>query len=132
MTTQAVQTVAPDTGIIQFINLTSHPIHLVGDNGAVLTFATSGTIARVNIIRTNKQLRTQIAAGIFVEMTVQEVEHAELLNLPEPTEGVIYLVSSYVAQYTKRPDVMCPNTDNTCVKDGIGRVTGVKSFQQYI
>ena len=120
-----------ENGVVRFVNLCPHPIHLVGDNGAVVTFAESGTVARVNIRKENRQMKVQIAPGIFLDMLVQEVVQEEVVNLPEPEEGVIYLVSSYVAQYFagQREDLLCPNTDSTAVKDDSGKVIGVRSFQ---
>jgi len=112
----------------KFINLCPHPIHLVGENGAVVTFAESGTVARVDIRKTKKQVTVEVAEGVYLNMEVTEVEHAEVVGLPEPQEGVIYLVSSYVAQYTKRPDCICPNTDSTAIKDENGKIIGVRGF----
>lgn len=31
-------------------------------------------------------------------------------GLPDPEPGVVYIVSRLVAEYVKRPDVVCPNT----------------------
>lgn len=117
---------------IKFINLCPHPVHLVGDNGAVVTFAESGNIARVDVRREKRKVTLDIAEGIQLSMEVCEIEHASVINLPEPTEGVLYITSSYVSQFAKRPDVICPNTDSTALKDADNRVIGVKGFSTYI
>lgn len=118
--------------MVKFINLCPHPVHLVGDTGAVITFAESGQVARVDVKKQKKNVIIEIAEGVHLNMEVQEVEHIQITGLPEPTEGVLYITSSYVAQYVKRPDVISPNTsDSTVIKDDQGKVIGVKGFQSY-
>lgn len=118
--------------LVRFKNLCPHSIHLVGDNGAVITFAESGQVARVDVKREKRKVNVQIAPGVILSMEVQDVAHVDVVNLPEPEDGVIFLVSSYVAQFTKRPDVLCPNTDASAIKDEQGRVIGVRGFQNYV
>lgn len=112
------------------INLTPHPVVLTCDNGAVVTFKASGTVARVEI-KQNKQMRQiEIVEGVVISIPVVVNEHSEVYGLPDPELGTYYIVSSMVATAVCRPDLFSPNTDSTAERDSTGRILGVKSFQQ--
>jgi len=100
------------------VNLTPHAITFVDSNGDIaLTVEPSGTIARVTT--------ETIVTGICVGIPVTETKFGEVENLPEPQEGVVYIVSSLVAQRCKgRDDVFIPNES---VRDENGRIIGCKS-----
>jgi hypothetical protein len=51
-----------------------------------------------------------------------------VVDLPEPCEGVFYLVSSLVFEASDRPDLLCPDTGKTCVRDEHGNVIAVRRF----
>jgi hypothetical protein len=115
---------------VKIINLTPHPVNLLCENGASITFKTSGTVARVDIRQERKQMDLEIAEGVVLSIPVVVNDHVEVYGLPEPQEGVFYIVSSMVASAVSRPDILSPNTDNSAERDGNGRVTGVRSLQQ--
>lgn len=68
---------------------------------------------------------------MLVSMPMNVVTRSEVYNLPEPEAGTVYIVSSMVATHVRRPDVIAPITDATCVRDASGRVISVKGFQTF-
>lgn len=115
----------------KFVNLCPHDVNLVGENGLNITFKMSGQIARVKIETEKQILTTDIAEGISIDIPTQVTKYGTADGLPEPAEGVVYIVSNMVAQVVRRPDVVAPITDATAIRDENGRVVGVKGFQSY-
>lgn len=104
---------------MKIVNLTPHAINFVNEEGeSVMAIEPSGQIARV----TAKTEITGFIAGIPVTETV----FGEVENLPDSTQGTIFIVSSLVAQRCKgRVDVFIPNES---VRDANGRIVGCKSL----
>ena len=118
---------------MKFINLTPHPVVL--SNGALrITFEKqAGTpVVRVKEVIEERTVEHEIAPGVKITLPINNVKRVEVQNLPEPQEGVMYIVSSMVAQHVKRPDVIAPITDSTCERDELGRVVSVKGFQSFV
>ena len=104
----------------KIINLTPHAITFVDpDTSApILVVEPSGLVARVS----TRTERVGTVAGIPLTQTV----FGEVKDLPNPEEGVVYIVSSLVAQRFKdRDDVFIPNES---VRDDKGRIIGCKSL----
>ena len=117
---------------MKFINLTPHPVVL--SNGTLkMTFARDihTPTARVELTTETKNIECEIAPGMTLSLPVTTVTKSKIMNLPAPKEGVMYIVSSMVATYANRPDVIAPNTDATCTRDSQGRVISVQEFQTY-
>ncbi len=104
---------------MSIVNLTPHAINFVSAEGTqILTVEPSGTIARVS----SRTVTIGEVAGIPVTAT----EYGEVENLPAPEDGVVYVVSSLVAQRCKdRADVFIPNES---VRDEQGRIVGCRSL----
>lgn len=120
------------TYIMKFVNLTPHPVVLA--NGTLnVTFSKdrSTPTARVEQIIEERMIECEVAPGMFVNMPMNIVTRSEVYNLPEPEAGVVYIVSSMVATHVRRPDVISPITDSSCVRDTGGRVISVKGFQTF-
>ena len=103
----------------KMINLTPHAITFINaESSAAIVVEPSGAVARVST-------RTETVgsvAGIPVTQTV----FGEVEDLPDPEDGVIYIVSSLVAQRCKdREDVFIPNES---IRDDKGRIIGCKSL----
>lgn len=99
---------------MQFVNLTPHPITLKNE-GQTLEIAVAGAPARVS----------QSTEGDGV---VRIRRMGELVGLPEPKEGVIFIVSSIVmsaACAQGRTDVIAPAGD---VRDDKGRIIATTFF----
>lgn len=110
-------------------NLTKHEIRLVFGEKMV-TVPPSGHVARTT--GENQELATVVTYEGY-EVPVYRWTDANVKELPEPVEGVVYLTSGVVAQIVKRPDVMCPNTSpQSIVRDVYGNKIGVRSLITYM
>lgn len=95
------------------INLTPHAIHL--NSGEI--FEPSGDIARVSANYSG-----------FVDGVCQQV-FGEVTGLPEPVEGVKYIVSALVLAASDRDDLVAPATGHPeCRRDEQGRIISVPGF----
>ena len=99
--------------MVKFINLTPHTINLT--NGAA--YAASGQVARVANAHTP-----------FDENGLASIEWGEVTGLPEPQDGVLYIVSSLVAQAAKRHDVVSPASGHPDVVRKDGQIISVPGF----
>ena len=99
---------------IEVVNCTPHPLNWIKEDGAVV-IAPSGTVARIDI------REVELGDG-FVSH-----EKGEIIDLPEPLEGKIFVVSGFVFAATDRLDVIAPNT-NKSIRDENGRIVGVPGF----
>lgn len=109
---------------MQIVNLTPHALNFVGEDGKIiLTVEPSGAIARV----TAKTVTTgNIEVGVGVCIPVTATDYGEVIGLPASREGVIFVVSSLVAQRCHdRDDVFIPNES---VRDEKGRIIGCRSL----
>ena len=90
---------------MKVINLTPHTVVVAADfNSSRVEFPSEG-IARVSSTAT----KVDTVNGIDIVATT----YGEVEGLPEPQEGVVYLVSMVVGQVPAiklRPDVLCPDT----------------------
>jgi hypothetical protein len=114
-----------ETSETKFVNLTPHEIVIVGEDGKEkLVIPPSGKVARVEV----RQEIVEEISGIPVVRTLPVWVH-----IPEPQEGVVYIVSSMVAQLLPyRGDVIAPDTSPSgVVRDEQGRIIGVKRFQRF-
>lgn len=83
-----------------------------------MTVKSSGSLARV--------ATKIVTVGFIDEIPVTATEFGEVEGLPEPVDGVIYIVSSLVAQRVpNRNDVFIPSES---VRDSQGRIIGCKSL----
>ena len=111
---------------VSFVNLTPHAICVMGEGGeAILTIPPSGTVARVSS-------STEVVARLG-GIDVVKAAYGPVENLPEPSEGTIYIVSMLVGQIAAgRDDVVGPDTSPaSVVRDPEGKIAGVKRFQRF-
>lgn len=104
---------------MKIVNLTPHAITFMRANEEEnLVINPSGKVARVS----NETRQINTIDGIPVMQNV----YGEIVDLPDPQEGVIYLVSSIVAaRCSERNDVFIPNDS---VRDDQGRIIGCRSL----
>jgi hypothetical protein len=108
---------------VEIVNLTPSAINVADDEGNIIvTFPPSGNIAYV-ITGTNM---TRELAG----RPIVRVIFGEVVGIPEPSDDVIYLASTTVAQVAKRPDVISPNTDHTAIRKD-GQIVAVREFHVF-
>ena len=106
---------------MKFVNLTQHNLTIVFENGDDLVLPASGEVARV----TFSTQQVDEIDGIPIFKTVYE---PEVVGLPEPEDGTIFVVSSLAAQTVKRPDVLAPPK---LIRDDDGQVITAGGFSTF-
>lgn len=105
---------------MELVNLTPHTINLVTDSG-VKVIPASGTIARV------EQTTTLVKEVDGIPMV--QSHWGDLLDLPDPKEGTMYIVSAMVANAAKSKgrvqDVVCPGD---FVRNEQGQIQGARNL----
>lgn len=102
----------------KIINLTPHDIVIT--NGP--TFQPSGTVARVSV--------QQVDAGTIAGIPVKTQTFGDIVDLPDPADDTIYIVSALVLSAAKtagRADCVAPDTANA-VRDDNGHIVSVPGF----
>lgn len=107
-------------------NLTPHALVLRGQDGQEVTVPPSGIVVRVAPI---ESLVGEIAMdGVAVPLI--ETMFGQIVGLPEPQEGTMYVVSSIVRAALpagSRPDVLVPAR---LVRDAQGRVIAAAALSR--
>lgn len=101
---------------MKFVNLTPHALML--NNGVV--FTASGKVARVS----NN-------FGEFSADNICTVSYGEIINLPEPQQDTLYIVSAIVLAAAKaagRTDCIAPATGHPDCKRENGFIVSVPGF----
>lgn len=108
--------------MIKIVNLTPHAINFIGENGEIMLTVESSGVARA--AQTRKTIG-YAGMGDF-KIPINHSKYGEVENLPDPQNGVIYIVSALTAQAVpNRSDVFI--TDDA-VRDESGRVIGCKAI----
>ncbi|WP_236567895.1 MULTISPECIES: hypothetical protein [unclassified Nocardiopsis] len=104
---------------MRVVNLTPHVVTLVDESSRVIrSWPRSSDPARVEAVR--------VPAGLKVAGAPLMTEERTRANLPEPQEGVWFIVSSVVVfAHPEREDLLVPSD---LVRDGSGAVTACRSF----
>jgi len=107
--------------MMKLINLTPHSISLVKDGDILITLPASGTIARVEEVRTD--MEPLFVADADDDIPVSTVTYGKVEGLPEPVEDTGYVVSFMVREAVgaRRPDVFSPGP---LVRDDAGNIIG--------
>lgn len=106
---------------MKFVNLTQHDLTIVLENGNGLVLPASGEVTRV----TFSTQQVDEVDGIPIYKTIYE---PEVVGLPEPQDGIIFVVSSLAAQTVKRPDVLAPTK---LIRDDDGQVIAAGGFATF-
>ena len=85
-----------------------------------LCFPPEGIVPRVETV----EVPSAPVEGI--PTVVRKMGH--VVGLPDPQEGVWYLVSSLVFEASERSDLLCPDTGKTCIRDNHGNNVAVTRF----
>ena len=109
--------------IMKIINLTPHSITFVSDDGTpIMTVPASGAVARVS----SKTVVMGLVDVGEIQIPITGTTYGEIEGLPSPQDGIIYVVSSLVAQRcSNRQDIFIPNES---VRDENGRIVGCRSL----
>ena len=98
----------------RFVNLTPHEVN-IGD----LDFPASGTVARVVV--EHQEIGEHAGVPLLVG------SYGEVSNLPEPEEGVLYIVSAAVR--TALPERKDLGSPAHLVRDEEGRIVGCLALE---
>lgn len=103
------------------INLTPHALVIVGADGAqVRRIEPSAPAARCT--------EERVSAGCVDGIPLIRKRFGQVVDLPEPKDGVLYIVSALAALGAwaqGRADVVCPGDP---VRNAEGQITGCKSL----
>lgn len=107
---------------MKILNLTPHAVtFLDASNNVICEIEPSGVIARVGA-------KTIATGEIINDIPVTTTQFSEVEDLPDPVEGVVYIVSSLVAQRRPfRKDIFIPNE---VVRNSAGVIIGCRSLGQ--
>lgn len=107
---------------VTFVNLTPHPINAIANDGTRWNIPASGRIARAE---QSSAVLPEPVAGIFA---VSRTSYGKVIDLPEPEDGFVYIVSSLTAQAAAgRNDVLIPGP---AVRDDAGNIVACQGFCQ--
>lgn len=105
---------------MRIVNLTGHPIRM-GDSRVVLEAE--------GIIRVETEA-TEVGDVLFpgpppVTLPLVQVRHIGVRDMPQPEEDTLYVVSSIVAEFLQRDDVVAPGRVE---RDSRGYVSACRAF----
>jgi hypothetical protein len=102
---------------MKFVNLTPHTIR-ISRNGVIEEIPVFWTVARVTVV--------DEVVGEINGIPLVAGRAGEVTGLPDPVEGVVFIVSGMVLAELKgsRPDVVAPDTGNTAIREN-GNVSAV-------
>lgn len=104
---------------MRIVNLTPHTVNIVTADGAPLTVAPSGQVARVS-----QSLRQ---VGQWDSIPLVQGTFGEVVGLPPQEDGVLLIVSALVrAALPARVDLASPAE---LVRDAEGRVIGCRALE---
>lgn len=108
-----------------FVNLTPHPITVIAVNGGESTFQPSGKVARVS------ELPTTVIGQVNGIPVLSKTVFGDVVDLPEPQEGVFFIVSGLVAGQVSRKDVLAPATgpNDGAVRNDKGQIVAVTQLK---
>ena len=113
---------------ITLVNKTPHPITLVLEDGAKITLepvlptprVSSSSVKTANYVVTDSD-------GVKHEIMREAPVFGEVVDLPEPQEGVLYIVSMLVAaRASNRTDLVSPGRQ---LRNEAGQVIGCAGLQ---
>ncbi len=107
---------------MEFKNYTPHVIRIEDETGERTAFGSLG-LARVAVSQTRVE-----SPGKFRMM---RNEYGQVEGLPEPQEGVVYVVSGLVLDRAKaegRTDCVAPDTGRDVIRDEKGQIEAVRGF----
>lgn len=113
---------------MKLVNVTRHPISLANEAGEVIeTIAPSGAVALIEMTPGIAAKVPGVAVPVQGPPTI-----GQIVGLPAPAEGVLYIASLLVAQAAGRSDVVQPGTgprDNPVRVEG--RVVAVRRLVRH-
>lgn len=105
----------------KLVNLTGHELKLT-DGSTITHIASDG---RARVLSDGKTIAMVSVDGLQAPLPFTLLSNRTLVDLPEPEDSVIYVVSGIVAAYTPRMDVVAPGR---VYREQGGRVIGCQGF----
>ena len=105
--------------IVQIVNATPHDLHML-HGGTVTTLPRSEYLARA------EEVRTQV--NVFNGFPVYAMSFGGLTGLPEPQDGVLYVVSLLACQAGAAAGRFDLIGVTDMVRDDAGRIVGAQAF----
>ncbi|MBR2789616.1 MAG: hypothetical protein IKD70_03225 [Eggerthellaceae bacterium] len=107
-----------------FINLTPHDVDVIKPDGKVLTIPKGDRVLRCSVEQERcDELDSDgipLVKSIFVDLMMDDGG-----AVPEPEDGVLYIVSRICAKFSHRSDFVVPNK---IIRDKEGRTVGCRSL----
>ena len=107
---------------MEIVNLTPHEVKVLDDDDSVIaTFPSSG-VARAS--------QHNVLVGEIESIPVVKTEFGEVSGLPEPTGGVVFIVSRITAEAAQAQGRSTDDllTTSGAVRDSQGRIVGCRAF----
>lgn len=97
-------------------------VNLIGHEITIAGYATLPKADKPCFVKTN-----QIIIGKIDGIPIAKTEFDSIVNLPDPEDGVYYIVSRISMDYVpfNREDVLCVDTGTTALRDENGQVIAV-------
>ena len=111
---------------MNLVNLTPHRINVMDAHGSIVTIEPSGEVARLESHSTE--------VGIVpldnpnTEIVLYEKDLGIVMNVPEPKENTLYIVSMAVASALRRKDVVSPGE---LIRDDEGKPVACEGFSTF-
>ena len=107
---------------MEIVNLTPHEVKVLDDDDNVIATFPSVGVARAR--------QHDVPAGEIESIPVVKTEFGEVSGLPEPTGGVVFIVSRITVEAAQVQD---RSTDDLlvtsgAVRDSQGRIVGCRAF----
>lgn len=106
------------------INLTPHEVNIFIDEETMIVLPKCETPARCTT--------SNVYLGEFEGVPIYHVVYENVLNLPNPQVGVIFVVSAIVAQAVKnRDDVFAPDSGTSAIRNSSGQIVAVRGLLKH-
>ena len=116
---------------MQIVNLTPHDVHIFNQEGTeiIRTYPVTKD-SEGKVIQARVDEKSTIVEDTDGIPTVDKT-YTHPINLPEPQEGTVYIVSAIVLSALKgrRTDLVCPDTGPNSVVRNDKTILGVRGFQ---
>ena len=106
---------------MKLINLTPHDITVEKKDGTRVTYPASGQVARVEV--------EDICIGHLDGIPIHKGKTKEVTGIPNPQDGVMFIVSLFVLQHANREDLISPNTSDA-IRDDEGKIVAVRGWRK--
>ncbi len=110
---------------MKIINLTPHALNIHTDCNGVINLPPSGDVARVSM--SSKPNGFLPCNDSSVGIPLFKTSYGEVNGLPDPVDGIAYVVSGMVSASVSRADVFSPGD---LIRDESGKPVGCKGLKQ--